>query len=283
VTELTCENDINLYLERLKARDCRSIAFDIEGEFNLHCYGEHLCLIQIFDGSEEIIIDPLRFENTAALKKVLEKKDLLKIMYDAAGDSALLMTTHNIKVNSVLDLRPAVSLLQYQKQSLSEVLRQEFDIQGRSKKKFQMHNWMRRPLAAEALDYALDDVRHLFKLKDALYRKLLDSDLMDEFLLSNLIQPSSVKKIDKTAAHKRAKGYNRLTREQRETFRKIFIIRDKYARLANKPPHLIFPNQKLMALAAGDFPAAERFVDHIFKGLKPSLKSELAINLQQAL
>ena len=34
------------------------IAVDLEGEFNLHIYGEHLCLIQIFDGKDFYIIDP---------------------------------------------------------------------------------------------------------------------------------------------------------------------------------------------------------------------------------
>ena len=44
------------FLERIKTLG--SIAVDFEGEFNLHIYGEHLCLIQIFDGSVYYIIDP---------------------------------------------------------------------------------------------------------------------------------------------------------------------------------------------------------------------------------
>ena len=34
------------------------IAVDFEGEFNLHIYGEHLCLIQVYDGKGYYIIDP---------------------------------------------------------------------------------------------------------------------------------------------------------------------------------------------------------------------------------
>ena len=34
------------------------IAVDFECEFNLHIYGEHLCLIQIFDGLSYYLIDP---------------------------------------------------------------------------------------------------------------------------------------------------------------------------------------------------------------------------------
>ena len=36
----------------------KRIAVDFEGEFNLHIYGEHLCLIQIFDGCDFYLIDP---------------------------------------------------------------------------------------------------------------------------------------------------------------------------------------------------------------------------------
>ena len=283
MTELNTENDINLYLERLNQRDCRSIAFDIEGEFNLHCYGEHLCLIQLYDGVEEIIIDPLKLSNPAVLRKILEKGDLLKIMYDASGDCALLLTTHNIRVNSILDLRPAVSLLQYQKQSLSEVLREELGIQGRSKKKYQMFNWMRRPLPPDALDYALDDVRHLFKLKDVLYKRLLETDRMDEFFLSNYIQQTSVKKIDKTGAYKKAKGYHRLGREEREVFKRIFEIRDRYARQVNKPPHMVFPNQQLIALAGGEIDYTTSIGKYIFKGLSQSIKTGMAEELRDAI
>ncbi|MGE4464410.1 MAG: 3'-5' exonuclease, partial [Sphaerochaeta sp.] len=37
-----------------------SVAMDFEGEFNLHIYGEHLCLIQLFDGSAYYLVDPFK-------------------------------------------------------------------------------------------------------------------------------------------------------------------------------------------------------------------------------
>ena len=35
------------------------LAVDFEGEWNLHRYGLHLCLIQISDGEKTFIVDPL--------------------------------------------------------------------------------------------------------------------------------------------------------------------------------------------------------------------------------
>ena len=38
-------------------KEINKIAMDFEGEFNLHSYGERLCLIQIYDGESYFIID----------------------------------------------------------------------------------------------------------------------------------------------------------------------------------------------------------------------------------
>ncbi len=122
IIELKTDSEIYGYLDALDKHDRKIIAVDVEAECNLHCYGEHLCLIQIFDLENEIIIDPFKFKNGEGIKRLFEKRDLLKIMYDSLSDAALLDTAYGIKLKSVLDLRPAVTLLKYPKQSLAHVL-----------------------------------------------------------------------------------------------------------------------------------------------------------------
>ena len=136
VTELKTKEEIDQYLDTMSDSNPDMIAIDIEGEFNLHCYGEHLCLVQIYDGTNEIIIDPFKLKDFAALKSIFEKRDLLKIMYDATSDAALLSVEYGIRIKSILDLRPAVMLLDYQKQSLSNVLAAELGIDPGNKKSF---------------------------------------------------------------------------------------------------------------------------------------------------
>ena len=55
-TLLDSDEKIFKFLDSISSLD--EIAVDFEGEFNLHIYGEHLCLIQIFDKSNYYIIDP---------------------------------------------------------------------------------------------------------------------------------------------------------------------------------------------------------------------------------
>lgn len=60
-----------------------TVAMDFEGEFNLHIYGEHLCLVQLFDRKDFYIVDAMKVSG-AALKVLLES-DIEKIMFDCSG------------------------------------------------------------------------------------------------------------------------------------------------------------------------------------------------------
>src|SRR5574344_78343 len=71
-----------------------TVAMDFEGEFNLHIYGEHLCLIQIFDGRDFYIVDAMKVSD-GALRRLLESP-VEKIMFDCSGDSTLVRRNYDI-------------------------------------------------------------------------------------------------------------------------------------------------------------------------------------------
>ena len=251
ITELKSKNSIIEYAKALDERNQQVIALDVEAEFNLHVYGEHLCLVQIYDQRDRIIIDPLRFKNKNILKVIFEKRDLLKIMYDAGGDASLLLNEYGIRLFSVLDLRPAVLLLDYEKQRLSDVLKEELGVKPTgNKKKFQTCNWMKRPIDQQAMEYAMGDVVHLFKLKDKLLKKLIDRGLLEKYMLHNLMVQNNVVRRSKEDRHKRVKGFGSLDRQGQEIFREAFYLRDSFAQKLNKSPHFIYPNSELIALCS---------------------------------
>ena len=72
----------------LKDNEIKIIAVDFEAEFNLHCYGEYLCLIQVFDGKNFYIIDPFKIPDEE-IKKTFESK-ILKLFYGADSDKFLM-------------------------------------------------------------------------------------------------------------------------------------------------------------------------------------------------
>jgi len=249
ILELKTDREIYAYLDALDKHGRKMIAVDVEAELNLHCYGEHLCLIQIFDLENELIIDPFQLRSGEGIKRFFENPDVIKIMYDSSSDAALLDTAYGIKLRSVLDLRPAVALLKYPKQSLAHVLSEELGNAPLNKKKFQQYNWMRRPLDKAAIEYAMGDVRYLFRLKDALFDKLRINGLMDAYIIQNrqLQEGKNSKKV-KPAKYEKAKGYHGLDKTRQEMFKELFLVRDAFAKELNKPPDYVFSNVKLLEL-----------------------------------
>jgi len=238
-------SDLREYLEQLEDKGHSIIALDIEAESNLHAYGEKLCLVQVFDGVRRVIIDPLGIDNNT-IRLLFENTNILKVMYDAGSDLSLLKNTAGMEIKSILDLRPAVELLDYEKKDLHSVVAFELGISLKKKRKYQRYNWTTRPLSEEAVDYALNDVIYLLALKDVVLAKLYARKLFEPFFLRNLqIQNKDYtrKPEDK---YRKINGYSRLEDDRKTVFRKVFGIREKYARLYNMPPHNVIHKADLI-------------------------------------
>ncbi|MDC7242165.1 MAG: 3'-5' exonuclease, partial [Spirochaetales bacterium] len=174
------DRDLTAWLDSLKSREISRVAVDLEGEFNLHCYGEHLCLVQIFDSTEFALIDPLKVR-ISLIRDFFEDPGIAKIMYDCSGDRTLLFRKYGIAVKNIEDLLPAVELLDLEKMNLGFVLSHFLGVEPKAKKKFQRYNWLRRPIQSDALEYALEDVTYLFDLKPALLKEVTALNLLDEY------------------------------------------------------------------------------------------------------
>jgi ribonuclease D len=283
ITKLSTNTAVREYLADLEARGVSSIALDLEGEFNLHCYGEHLCLVQLFDGTREVLIDPVADGVHSAMKELFMKRDLLKIMYDSSSDSSLVHHVLNVRITSILDLRPAVALLEYEKSSLSAVLEAEFGHVGPAKKKFQQYNWMRRPLSEEAVTYAMNDVRMLFQLKDRLLQRLSRENLLDLYILKNLYVQNGPMKSLSAERWKKAKGFSRLPTERKVLFRELFEVREETARKANRPPNSVYSNRDLMDLVCASDPASVPVADRVSRSLPEQMRKELVYALNRTI
>ncbi|MGD1118455.1 MAG: hypothetical protein ABR886_03105 [Dehalococcoidales bacterium] len=238
------------YLETLDEQKVSVIALDIEAELNLHAYGETLCLVQIFDGAKLVLIDPLEIDKHT-LKLFFESRNILKIVYDASSDSSLMKNSYNIEMKSLLDLRPAVELLDYEKKDLHSVIAAELGVNLNHKEKYQRYNWTRRPFDKEAIAYALNDVIYLFKLKDALFSKLFARNLLDVFILKNLQVQNKDYTRNPADRYLRMKGYHALTAGEKSVFRKLFDVREKYAKMANMPSYNVIRREDLLEIARG--------------------------------
>jgi ribonuclease D len=194
-----------------------------------------------------IIIDPFKIDHDT-LKLLFENTNILKVMYDAGSDLSLLKNTAGIEIKSILDLRPATELLNYEKKDLHSVIACELGITLEQKKKYQQYNWIKRPVAEQAIDYAINDVKHLLILKDIILAKLYVKKLFEPFLLKNLQIQNKDYTRDPEDKYRKISGYSRLRDDKKHVFKKVFDIREKYAKKFNMPPHNVIRKSDLIKI-----------------------------------
>jgi len=264
------------YHKDLRDHKINAIAMDFEGEFNLHVYGNHLCLIQIFDGKRFVAVDPFKVA-LESLKAFFEDRAILKIMYDCASDGSLLFDNYGIILRSVLDLRPVPDLLNFEKKDLSSVLNVALGLDVIKKKQFQMHNWMRRPIDHEAMDYALDDVAELFRLKDWMFARLLEQGLLDEYIRRNMaVQHEGRPKENKKPRIMKTPDFESLDATKRQRFMLVYEAREEIAKRLNLPPNTVVANAELFEIARTRLAVAEiRFNRQIADGAQAGIRQEL--------
>jgi ribonuclease D len=231
-------NELSSYLDTFEDKKSSIIALDIEAENNLHSYGETLCLVQIFDGINKVLIDPFKIDQEL-LKSLFENRNILKVIYDASSDLSLLKNACGIEIKSILDLRPAVTLLNLEKQDLHSVLFSELGIVLENKARFQQHNWTLRPISGEALKYAISDVIYLLELKNALLKKICEKQLLESYILSNLKIQNKDYTRNPEDKYLRINGFQYLKDEEKLVALEVGKIIEKYACEYNIPSHWI--------------------------------------------
>jgi len=243
------ENDKDLVLLQKKWEDdgITLISMDFEGEFNLHVYGEHLCLIQLYDKKNYYLVDALKVSKPA-LKVFLESK-IQKIMFDCSSDSTLVRRESGIILNNIFDIRVLAKAIGYYGNLAGLIVRNlKIENLDNNKKQKQKSNWMKRPLSPEQLLYALDDVKYLFDLKESLEEEikiLSDKEIKDiNFRMSNCAKPK----------HKDTLEWERLCSRRMNKRTKIYLreywfVRDRIAQRRNKPASFIIDKKTLIKMA----------------------------------
>ncbi len=269
--------EFSSYLNAFQEKKTSTIALDIEAETNLHAYGETLCLIQAFDGENKVLIDPFNIDN-GQLKTFFENRNILKVIYDASSDSSLLKNSYGIEIKSILDLRPAVTLLNLQKQDLHSVIASQLGVLLEKKARFQKYNWTKRPITGEAIDYALNDVTYLLELKDVLLKKLYEKQMLDSFFLNNLKIQNKDYTRKPERLYERIAGYQKFRAGEKLVAQKISAIIEKYARQYNIPSHWIIDKKDIVEIIKdADYVDRLQFPKRFSRDSTQSILSELKL------
>ena len=224
----------------------------IDTEFKrINTYYPELCLIQIATTQFAECIDVLSINDLEPLFEKLYHSKTKWIVHSARQDiEALFHLSKKIPV-SLFDTQIAASLLNYplqiSYQALTEILQ---DVQ--LDKSYTRFDWTTRPLPANVVEYALNDVRYLLpnfkKLKHKLTisKKIQWLDEETRFLLNQELYKPNIEQI----CYK-TKGLSQLEKKIQDKAIKLVAWREKSAQQKNKPRKWIMSDEKLLDYACG--------------------------------
>jgi len=258
--------------ERYRQRPTR-IGLDTEF-IRERTYWPQLALVQMAVGEEILLIDPLIPGMNEALATWLADTSILKIMHSASEDLVAFKWTCGVMPRPLFDTQIGAALagigagMGYQKlvQEISGVALAKGETRS---------DWMRRPLSESQLQYAADDVEHLFALHDAIDGKLqalgrqqwLHDDA--ERLLA------SVANDEERWPHLGMRAAQFLDAPAQHRLLRLLRWRDVQARSSDRPRSWILDNE-LAALLARTPPADMAALDKLMEGFPKAPRKLLA-------
>jgi ribonuclease D len=164
---ITTTKDLTELATLLAATDAIAVDTEFRRE---RTYRAELCLIQVATRDDAMCVDPLLLTDLAALAQPLTTACPVKVMHACRQDLEVLHPVAG-RVGPVFDTQIAAALSGAPAQvGYADLVRR---LLGRDLSKAHTRtDWSSRPLSAEQIEYALDDVRYLLPLKDHLEEQI---------------------------------------------------------------------------------------------------------------
>lgn len=222
-------------LAAVAARLASAQAIAVDTEFlRERTYRAELCLVQIATATEAACIDPLRLTDLSALAPPLGLASTIKVMHACRQDLEVLHPAVGA-VTPVFDTQVAAALAGAPAQvGYADLVRRTLGCD--LAKAHTRADWSSRPLSAEQIEYALDDVRYLLPLKAHLENELARLN-RTSWLAEELAALANVGNfaVDPELAWLRIKGMQRLDPERTRLLQELAAWRERRAISRNRP------------------------------------------------
>ena len=208
-----------------------------------------LALVQIAIGDEILLVDPLAPGIPATLAPLLADTSVLKVMHSASEDLIAFKHACGVVPTPLFDTQIAAALtgvgagVGYQRlvqDTLGIAL-----VKGETRS-----DWLRRPLSPAQLEYAADDVRHLFALHDQLDARLGELDRRDWLVedCARLVGNAQRDELERWP-HLSLRVVQFLDRDAQIRLLRLLRWRDAYARDNDRPRNWILDGELAVTLA----------------------------------
>jgi len=226
-----------------------TIALDTESN-SFHHYPEQLCLIQIASLYKVYIIDTISLYDLAPLRDVLADVSIKKVIHGADYDIRSLDRHCGLRIRNLFDTSIAARFTGITQFGLAALTRDLLGITINKSKRLQRADWGRRPLSAEALEYAATDVRHLITLREILDQRLRTLG-RTAWVAEECARIEEVRYIapNLEVAYLSAKGAKDLDGHGLAVLQSLFLFREEEARRQHRPLFFVLPDATLIFLA----------------------------------
>lgn len=261
----------------------KQFAIDLEFDRNRYRYGFNMCLMQIYDGTNCFLVDPLSSNvDISTIFPPIENPDIQKVVF-AFGEDLRLFHSLGCFPKNLYDLDAATSLLNFKPASLTNLIKDVLDIEVNSSS--QQSNWYKRPLTDDQKHYAADDVLYLLDFKEALEKEAEKHGLTDWIEQENAVFDQLDYSDEDHNNLIKEKDKNDMTMFEWHVYKRLMDFFDEVAKSYNKPIYHL-ASKKVIASLATDPNKVQAWNKQrgIFGRLKnDQFKDQLAEKLSEAM
>ncbi|MGH8272159.1 MAG: ribonuclease D [Gammaproteobacteria bacterium] len=206
-------------------------------------------LIQIATPERIALVDPVRIEDLAPLAPLLFETPAVKILHAAHQDLELLLYLFGRVPAPLFDTQTAAEAVGLAAQ-IGHATLVEALLHAAPRASLGRYDWLRRPLAAEALDYAADDVVYLGELYEQLGAGLVASKKEAAFAdaMRKAADPARYRP-DPDNAWRRMRAARRLNGDVLARLKPLAAWRERQAMDEDRPRQWVLRDEVLLALA----------------------------------
>ena len=208
-----------------------------------------LGLLQIFDGKQLALIDPIAINDLTPFWQLLTNENIVKVLHACSEDLEVFLTSANCKPVNLIDSQIILSFLVHALSIGYAAMVEHFTGVALDKSESRT-DWTKRPLTQKQLDYASADVDYLFQLYPKLLAEIEQVGRLDyakqetQLLIERKFTP-----IDEDNLYRQMKMVYRLNSKQLNILQHLTRWRFQQAKKRDLPIGFVAKDHTLMAIA----------------------------------
>ncbi len=220
-------------------------------------YRPELCLIQVSTKDDLAVIDPYRAGDLTPFWRVLAEGSHITIAHAAREELNFALSAAGHAPAGLFDTQLAAGFCSTDYPASYGSVVTKF-LNARPSKGEQRTDWRRRPLTDYQIDYALEDVRYLLPLHDALHRRLQKMRRLEWFEEEIEAWIDEVCDARRRPRWRRVSGIGNLSPRSLAIVRELWHWREQQAERRDVPPRRILRDDLIVELAKRKSDSVER-------------------------